>query len=85
MISILREIKILRPLFALRDFIWEKTGLFSLKKKIKQKLFYKRLIREDAQKKVDIAKLIMQLPENIIGIDFNTDDFVFLLLVMAFV
>lgn len=73
----LREAKILRPLFALRDFIWEKTGLFSLKKKIKQKLFYKRLMREDAQKKVDIAKLIMQLSENIIGIDFNTDDFVF--------
>lgn len=73
----LREAKILRPLFALRDFIWEKTGLFSLKKKIKQKLFYKRLMREDAQKKADIAKLIMQLPENLIGKDFNTDDFVF--------
>ena len=73
----LREIKILYPLFALRDFIWEKTGLFDLKKRIKQKLFYKRLMREDAQKKADIAKLIMQLPENLIGKDFNTDDFVF--------
>lgn len=73
----LREVKILRPLFALRDFIWEKTGMFDLKKRIKQKLFYKRLIREDAQKKVDIAKLIIQLPENLIGKDLQADDFVF--------
>ena len=73
----IREVKILRPIFALRDIIWEKTGLFDLKKKIKQKMFYKRLMREDSQKKVDIAKLIMQLPESLIGTDFQADDFVF--------
>ena len=77
MASRLRELKILSPFFVLRDWIMEKTGLFKLKKAIKTKLFYKRLLREDEQKKKEIAKLILDLPDNYITNQISSDDFVF--------
>lgn len=77
MIKKLRNFKMFYPLFAIRDLIWEKFGLFEIKRAIKQKLLFKKLIREDSKKKSDIAKLIMQLPENLLKTDFLADDFVF--------
>ena len=68
----LREAKILRPLFALRDIIWEKTGLFDLKKKIKKKILIHRIEREDARFKRDIKNKILSLSNNVL--DGNTSN-----------
>ncbi len=63
----LRETKILRLLFALRDFIWEKTGLFNLKKKIKRKRYFSRVAKEDNKRRKAIADKIMQLPNDLLS------------------
>lgn len=54
------------PFFAIRDFVWSKFGLFELKKSIKRKLYFKRAEKEDAARRKEIAKKIMQLPKNIL-------------------
>lgn len=59
----LRQIRILKPLFKVRDSIMEATGLFKLKAKIKQRIFFRRLLKEDARKKQEIEKKINQLPK----------------------
>ena len=64
----LREAKILRPLFALRDFIWKKTGLFNLKKKIKRKRYFSRAAKEDNKRRKAIADQIMQLPNDLLSL-----------------
>lgn len=51
-----RGIKLLSPIFRFRDWLMQRTGLFSLKAKIKQHLFFKRLLREDKRKKMQIDK-----------------------------
>lgn len=67
MVTKLREVKILRPLFALRDFIWEKTGMFDLKKRIKRKLYFRRAAKEDDKRRKAIADKIMQLPNDLLS------------------
>ena len=63
----LREAKILRPLFVLRDFIWEKIGLFDLKKRVKRKLYFRRAAKEDDKRRKAIADKIMQLPNDLLS------------------
>lgn len=59
----LRDIKILRPIFIVRDFIMDKFGLFSLKHKIKNYIQFKRLKYEDEKKRLRVAEAIMSFPE----------------------
>ena len=73
----LRQNKFLRPLFYVRDYIMDVTGLFKLKAKIKQKFFYQKLLREDAQKKIEIEKKIYQLPNCFIdSVNITNDDII---------
>lgn len=73
----LRQYKILSPFLIFRDWVMDKSGLFKLKKTIKTKLFYKRLLREDAAKKREISRLILELPDNFITNEITNEDFVF--------
>ena len=66
MVTQLRKYKILLPFFSFRDAFMEKTGLFQLKHKIKQRLFFNRLVREDKQMKRKIDKKVWALPDNLI-------------------
>lgn len=72
----LREKKGLRYFFTIRDTIMEKSGLFSLKKKIKYRFFLNRLTREDKDKKKQIAREIMNLPDGLLDQGFEETDFV---------
>lgn len=51
-------------------------GYYRIKKTIKQKLFYKRLLYEDARKKKQILRLIEKAPNNIIKQNKNTGNIV---------
>lgn len=72
----LRKYTILHPVFALRDWLMDKTGLFPLKRKIKQKLFFRRLVREDAQLKKEINRIILSLPNDVITNTITHDDII---------
>lgn len=76
MTTILRNFRILRPFFFIRDWFMEKTGLFQLKYQIKQKLFFKRLICEDKQLKRHIDKQILKLSDNIITNEITDNDII---------
>lgn len=72
----LRKYTILHPFFALRDRLMDKTGLFQLKRKIKQRLLLKRLVREDAQLKREINKKIFSFPNDLITNTITNDDII---------
>lgn len=59
-----RKYVLLRPLFVVRDYLWTKLGIFQVKKKFKQKLFFKRAAREDEQRRKQFSKRIMALPND---------------------
>lgn len=62
----LRTYKIFRPIFSVRDWLWNKLGLFALKKSIKRKWYFKKVAKEDEAHRRLIAEKIMQLPDNMI-------------------
>lgn len=62
----LRKNNHLNVFFRIYDWFMGKTGLFAVKKKIKERLFLRRLVREDAALKQDVAKKIEQLPVNML-------------------
>lgn len=70
----LRQILILKPLFKVRDSIMQVTGLFKLKAKIKQRIFFRRLMKEDARKKQEIEHEIYQLPKGLLDSSAMTDN-----------
>lgn len=72
----LRSISLLQPLFTIRDWIMNKSGLFVLKAKFKQKLLFRQLIREDAEKKKQVELCLMQMPANMITGFINDDDII---------
>ena len=72
----LREKGRLKSFFATRDMIMEKSGLFSLKKKVKYHFFLKRLVREDRTRKKQVSREIMNLPDGLLGQGFEDTGFV---------
>ena len=66
-LSIIRNIPIMTPLVKCRDWFMNKTGLFGLKRKIKQRLFFSRLLKEDAKKKKKISSLLRNMPNDFIS------------------
>ena len=70
----LRRYRALTPIFAVRDKIWDKLGLFKIKAKIKQKVFFVRLRIEDAIFKRKIRKRIFQIDDGIFKILPNKVD-----------
>ena len=50
----------------MRDCIWSKLGLFQLKQKVKQKMYFRKAAREDAKCRKVIAKEIMSLPDGML-------------------
>lgn len=72
----LRKIKILNPLFMIRDNLMDKLGLFHLKHYLKQRLFFKQLIREDNLLKKKILNKVFLLPSNLITNEITQDDVV---------
>jgi hypothetical protein len=76
MATSLRKIKILYPLFAFRDAVMDKTGLFQLKRKIKQRLLLKRLVYEDTQLKKEINKKILAFPDGLITNNITHEDII---------
>lgn len=72
----LRKIDVLKPLFILRDYVMLHTGGFELKRRIKQKLFFKQLLREDAIKKKRIAKDIYDYPDGYLSTKSVDNDIV---------
>ena len=59
----LRNLKILKPIFSVRDCIMNKLGLFSLKRRLKSYNYFKRIKREDEKKRHQVADAIMSIPE----------------------
>ncbi len=59
----LRNLKILKPIFVVRDYIMDKLGLFAIKQRFKQRLRFKRLKREDERKRQEVARAIMAYPK----------------------
>lgn len=57
----LRRYRILTPIFAVRDKVWDSLGLFKIKAAIKQRIFFCRLKMEDALFKRKIRKLIFRM------------------------
>ncbi|MBQ0087737.1 MAG: hypothetical protein KBT27_00170 [Prevotellaceae bacterium] len=72
----LRNIKILQPLFRLRDSFMEKTGLFHLKAKCKYTLFLRYLVISDYLKKKRIGEAIKKLPDGLLSHNFSNNDIV---------
>lgn len=72
----LRNIKILQPLFRLRDSFMEKTGLFHLKEKCKYTLFLRYLVLSDNLKKKRIAKEIYKLQDGLLPLQVSDDDII---------
>lgn len=62
----LRNVKILRPIFRLRDNVMTKLHLFEAKKKIKHWLYFRRLQIEDFIRRQQMARKIRKLPTNIL-------------------
>ena len=62
----LRTNKHLKLLFQFYDWFMRITGLFSLKKKVKKYFFLRRLVREDAELKREIAAKIDGLPSDML-------------------
>lgn len=54
----------------------EKTRLFVLKKRIKNSLFLRRLLREDKKKKREVAKAIDELPDHLLPSNITEVDFI---------
>lgn len=75
-LSKLREIRMFNVIFKVRDRFMYTLGVFKLKKKIKQRLFFAKLQKEDARKKKEIAQLVVNLPNNLITNQITTDDIV---------
>ena len=59
----LRDLKMLKPLFLVRDSIMEKLGLFSLKRRLKKWAYFRRLRRKDDNKRQQVADAILSIPE----------------------
>lgn len=72
----IRNIDVLKPLFVIRDWAMNTFHLFSLKKKIKHKLFIHRLMVEDAAKKRRIDSEIYVMPDNIFTGEYSPDDII---------
>ena len=72
----LRNIAFLNLLFQMRDRFMYSLGLFELKKKLKQNLFFKRLKIEDWLKKKKINCKLRSLPNNFVGNDIKNGDIV---------
>lgn len=62
----LRKYKYLSSLFGMRDWLWNKLGLFQLKKSIKRKLYFMKAAKEDEIRRKMIAEKIMQLPDDML-------------------
>lgn len=66
----IRSCKALKPLMKLRDCFMEKTGLFKVKARIKQRLFLKKIVKEDKAKKLAIYNQVLALPDSrIVGLN----------------
>lgn len=72
----LRNNRFLHPLFVIRDWVMEKSGLFAWKAKIKQKIFFRRLLREDAEKKRRIDAELMHMPTGLVSGEYTSEDIV---------
>lgn len=72
----LRNIAYFNLLFRLRDRFMVSLGLFELKKKMKQKIFFTSLRIEDWFKKKVIDRKLKSLPTNLLGANFNDGDIV---------
>lgn len=64
--SSLRNKRIMKPIFRIRDWLMRKSGLFKLKTTIKRDRFYAKIRREDAERKEKIAKKIYEMPSGLI-------------------
>lgn len=73
----LREGKKYIYLFSVYDFLMHSLGLFHLKARIKQKILFRKLKREDEQKKRQIEELIYAMPDGLIENMYENNDFVF--------
>lgn len=62
----LRTNKLLRPIFCIYDWFMTLTGLSDVKKKIKHRFYLRRLIKEDAALKCQVAQKIEQLPHDML-------------------
>lgn len=62
----LRTNKSLQHLFRFYDWFMTHTGLFEVKKKIKHHFYLRRLVREDAALKRQVAQKIEQLPHDML-------------------
>ena len=56
----------LRPIIAMRDWLWNRLGLFPIKRAIKHKLYFKKVAKEDEARRRVVAEKIMQLPDNML-------------------
>lgn len=59
----LRDLVILKPIFLVRDFIMDKLGLFSLKRRLKKHVYLRRLKRKDDKKRQQVAEALLSIPE----------------------
>lgn len=62
-LGMLRDLKMLKPFFFIRDSIMDKLGLFNLKRRLKKHVYFKRLMREDNRKRQQVAEAILSVPE----------------------
>ena len=77
MTSNLRNKPLLKGLFRVRDLMMNKLGLFSIKKKLKFRRFLKKIQREDATKKCEVALKIEELPDNLVSNIITGEDIIF--------
>ena len=64
----LRTYKMLKPIFIIRDWLWNTFGLFALKKSIKRKRYFKKAANKDAARRRILEKKIMQLPNDMLNV-----------------
>lgn len=50
----------------MRDWLWNRLGLFPIKRAIKHKLYFKKVAKEDEARRRVVAEKIMQLPDNML-------------------
>lgn len=72
----LRNIRVLQPIFRMRDFFMEKTGLFSVKAKLKNFMSLRYLVFSDWLKKIRIRKAIKQMQNGLLMSNISKDDII---------
>lgn len=73
----LRKNKLFLQIYPLYCLVMTRMGLFKLKSYIRQKLWLKRIVREDEELKRTIQNKIFALPFNLLTNEIASDDFIF--------